>query len=294
MFGMTLPILRWISHFLHFALVIIHIVFLKIHTTRAEQYWINTVLQEGSRLPTILSVSQQAFYTVYSTILVTLTQRLGLLRALHRRQSLTTLSDASSAWSGLGSALVSLWNNTHMPAGVVSSTIITAYLGCALVLHVVSSSIMSMAPTGYQTVQNVSAPIWVMRGWPVNLSKESAKYFDWTTLVGATFKHDGMPYLEVPGLDGTTVYDTVDTSEWAGTIQLNATTVDFKCGLVPSANMTLTTKASTENILFWNGYASNSSLSVPWINLVTYNEQMTSLINGSGVRPVIFVIDTHH
>ncbi|EIW74593.1 hypothetical protein CONPUDRAFT_77881 [Coniophora puteana RWD-64-598 SS2] len=62
---------------------------------------------------------------IYFTVLVTLTQRLGLLRVLHRRQHVTTLPDASSAWSGLGSALTGLWYNVYAPASILSSIIIT-------------------------------------------------------------------------------------------------------------------------------------------------------------------------
>jgi len=125
-FGLSVRTLRWLCHLSHLLLVALHLILVAVHVSRLDHNVVMPIIH--SWLPTVVSVSLQAYYTIYSTFLVTLTQRLGLLRALHRRQKLTFIADASTAWSGFGSALIGLRNNFHVLAGFLSTAIITAYL----------------------------------------------------------------------------------------------------------------------------------------------------------------------
>ncbi|KAG1876467.1 hypothetical protein DFJ58DRAFT_177250, partial [Suillus subalutaceus] len=56
----------------------------------------------------VLSGSPQTFFTIYTAVLLFLTQRLAISRTLMRRVKLTTIHDISGAWAGLGSALSSV------------------------------------------------------------------------------------------------------------------------------------------------------------------------------------------
>ncbi|KAG1736318.1 hypothetical protein EDB19DRAFT_1910270 [Suillus lakei] len=121
--------------------------------------------------PVVLSASLQAFYTLYTAILVFLTQRLAMSRALVRRLKLTSIHDISGAWAGLGSALSSVCKQTGIPASLWATTAVTAYLVCISVLHITSSTILQ-----FQTF-NSSMTTYV----PTTLGWVDVSTVDWTT-----------------------------------------------------------------------------------------------------------------
>ncbi|EIW83657.1 hypothetical protein CONPUDRAFT_163001 [Coniophora puteana RWD-64-598 SS2] len=215
-------------------------------------------------------------------ILVTVTQRLGLLRELHRRQKLTTLADASSAWSGLGSALVGLWNNVRLPAGLFSSAIITMYLLCVLVLHVVSSSIMALEPFNQTVTTSVSTKL----GWPssetlLNLSAGVAYNEggpNWQIIDALVPGVGQLDAYNVQGLYASTVFDTIQLPNSAtGTARVNATTIGSTCGLLPGKNVSVGALKSHAQ-LQWNGVGEATPFLVPWVDQVLFSEQMSNMI----------------
>ncbi|EIW83654.1 hypothetical protein CONPUDRAFT_70628 [Coniophora puteana RWD-64-598 SS2] len=275
--GLSIGALKTLCHSLHLLLVILHVILVVVYIPHLEYNSIVSITSVHIKLPTVLSL--------YSTILVTMTQRLGLLRTLHRKPKLTTLADASNAWSGIGSALVGLWHNLRMPAGVLSSVVIAVYLACALVLHVVSSSIMSLEPFNQTTTAFVSSRI----SWPganaslsgIGDSDEGAP--DWQTIAALVPGVQRLNAYSTQGLNGTTVYDTLQLPNSAtGTAQVNATTVGFKCGLVPKANVS-TFAQSTSTALMWNGWIDEVPFVTPWTDQVLFSPQMSGLIAGTSV-----------
>ncbi|EIW80475.1 hypothetical protein CONPUDRAFT_73591 [Coniophora puteana RWD-64-598 SS2] len=255
--------LRWICLLLHLLLCILHIVLLLINRYELEHSWIVTVVNYNSRLPTALSVSLQAFYTLYVTVLITLTQRLGLIRAVQCRQTLTALADSCTAWSGLGSALIGLRNNIRMPAALLSTLLIIAYLICGFVLHVVSSSIMVMVPFRY-AISNATYEIPMQFRTPSMVIGEVIDP-EWERFLAYPYglgNLTGEPQA-TQGLNGTTFYDTALKQDYAvGIISVNSTTIGFKCGLLPKTNVSLSAQNSSGKLV-WNGVVASDSLVIP-------------------------------
>lgn len=277
--GLTIAGLRRLNLSLHILLLALHVVLVVMYSQHLEQRII-VPYSEGSKFPTILSVSLQAFYTLYTAVLVAVTQRLGLLRTLHCRQKLTTLADASSAWTGIGNALIGLWNNARMPKGALLSIIIAAYLASTTVLHVFGSSVLTFQPHN-QTVM-MSLPTWIT--WP-NASSEV-----WTGFGAETPGLAWGPITDImaneqilkgfltqrQGIVGPTLYDTLQPTSAAGIAQVNATTIGFECGLLPNVS------ANGVSTVSWNG---QTFLAVsPFTDQVIFNRDIAQYITWTSVN----------
>ncbi|KAI0683023.1 hypothetical protein BC835DRAFT_1423689 [Cytidiella melzeri] len=92
-----------------------------------------------------VSAVAQTFSTVYLAVLVLVTQRLALIRDLHTRQTPTAIHDKSSAWLGLGSSLVTLLDQTRVPAAVSSVVFIAIWLGGVAILHIAIPASVSVS-----------------------------------------------------------------------------------------------------------------------------------------------------
>jgi hypothetical protein len=76
--------------------------------------------------------------------MVVIMQQLTTRGILVKRQMLTTTHDECTAWTGLGSALLVLWRQTHIAASVVGTLLIAIYLIGISVLHVSTPSLFSL------------------------------------------------------------------------------------------------------------------------------------------------------
>jgi hypothetical protein len=74
-----------------------------------------------------------------------LIQQLALRRAFHKRQTLTAVHDRHAAWSGLGSALTTLYSQRKRTTSVWGILFVTAYLLGTTVLHITTPSLFSLA-----------------------------------------------------------------------------------------------------------------------------------------------------
>jgi len=294
-FGLSVRTLRWLCHLSHLLLVALHLILVAVHVSRLDHNVVMPIIH--SWLPTVVSVSLQAYYTIYSTFLVTLTQRLGLLRALHRRQKLTFIADASTAWSGFGSALIGLRNNFHVLAGFLSTAIITAYLACVMTLHIVSSSIMSLQPFNQTMYPDIPSRM----GWPssfANLSQVTdgpgyKAVADWQMIAALTPGVGRLDEYSSQGLSGATLYDTMQLPNAAlGAALVNATTIGFDCGLVPRANLS-TDVQSGRLMPVWNGAAmpGQKNMTIPYVDQVLFSQPMSAMAMVYGVD-VMYMITT--
>ncbi|EIW82819.1 hypothetical protein CONPUDRAFT_151876 [Coniophora puteana RWD-64-598 SS2] len=302
LFGLTLGSLRWLCHGLHLLLFIVHIILIGIYVPHLEHRTVVAITESHNVLPIVLSASMQAFYTIYSTILVAITQRLGLLRILQRREKLTSLYDASGAWFGLGSAFLGLWNNFQLPASVISTCCIALYLLCVLVLHIASSSIIQFQTFNASTPATVSTRL----GWPgpsANLTGYSSLGFggpDWQRIGGLAPGISTIGQYNGKGLSGATLYDTLAvTLDNAGRAEVNATTIGFNCGLIPAGNMTIKTgqtgsaTVQTGTVLEWDNLTAEQTgpYVTPWTDQILYNSIVTDMINGPTID-IVYTITT--
>ncbi|KAH7903530.1 hypothetical protein BJ138DRAFT_1131324 [Hygrophoropsis aurantiaca] len=113
-----------LCYFSHGCLFALHAVLLVVYIYHAEHRITITSATVADIVATMLTVSLQAFYTVYTAVLVFVTQRLALSYNFSRRQKLTSIHDISEAWIGIGAAMSGLWDQTTLStAGISNATI---------------------------------------------------------------------------------------------------------------------------------------------------------------------------
>jgi hypothetical protein len=84
------------------------------------------------------------------------TQQIALRRQLSGFQTLTSTHDNDIAWSGLGSALLSLLKQFKLPASLWGVSFATLYLIGIALLHISTPALLSLETFDYYTTSNVS------------------------------------------------------------------------------------------------------------------------------------------
>lgn len=217
--------------------------------------------------PVVLSASLQAFYAVYTAVLLFLTQRLAISRALVRRLKLTAIHDISGAWTGLGSALSSIWRQTDIPTSWWTTSAVTAYLVNITVLHITSSTLLQFQT--FNTSMTTSVPTTL--GWLDDSSYGSFANLGLITPSLPVVNH--LTGLVSAGLSNTTLYDTLKSSTIAGNATVNATTITSRCGLIP--NVTYSANTSTAIVPFGSNSSRVLNASALWpdqIHIVPWME----------------------
>ncbi|KAG1843193.1 hypothetical protein F4604DRAFT_272752 [Suillus subluteus] len=198
---------------MHGFLVLVHLVLLGLRISAVEHH---LVTSENDAWMSVLGASTQAFYALYCVILVYLVQRLTLYRNSIRHQKLTILHDNVNAWSGLGSALQCLWQQSSNTGSLWWIASIATYLGCVFALHVASSSILQLQT--FTATTNMSA---------------------------TTFSHWPGPDIDMMGLQWHTISAIVPslghfTNGATGNATVNATTFRAECGLLRNSEFSYT------------------------------------------------------
>ncbi|KIJ64354.1 hypothetical protein HYDPIDRAFT_28797 [Hydnomerulius pinastri MD-312] len=215
--------LRW-CYSLHVLLVIIHVVLLAMLPAHPEHRVI--IPFDSDVLITGLSALLQAFYTLYTALLVFITQRLALSSTLSRRQKLTAVHDTCMAWKGLGAAINGLWQQTKVAASPCAIAAIVAYLASVSVLHIASSTIMQFQTFNNSLTSTVSSTL-VWPGPSVNLST-----LDWTNVSPLLSLMDDLPALSTNGLTNNRLYDVPSNKSLLTEANVDATTLRAQCGLL--------------------------------------------------------------
>ncbi|KAG1799954.1 uncharacterized protein BJ212DRAFT_1581685 [Suillus subaureus] len=198
------------------------------------------------------------FVQLYTAVLVFLTQRLAISRALVRRLKLTTIHDISNAWAGLGSALINVWKQTRVPASLWATTAVTTYLVCISVLHVTSSTLLQFQTFNSSMTTNISTTL----GWVDISSRVSENPVAMTASLPAISRFPG--FLSA-GISNNTVYDTLQTSSVVGRATVNATTVTSSCGLLPNVTYS---RNNTAIAPLGNGNVMEMIGSSPWTDQI--------------------------
>ncbi|KAG2335793.1 hypothetical protein BDR05DRAFT_971422, partial [Suillus weaverae] len=250
---------------LHGMLVMIHIVFVMSYIF----HWEHRVTLPFTPMntdfwPVVLSASLQAFYTLYTAVLVFLTQRLAISRALIRRLKLTAIHDISGAWAGLGSALSSVWKQADIPASLWATTAVTTYLVCISVLHVTSSTLLQFQTFNFSMTTHVSTTLgWVDGSDSGTVGWTPLNWGSITTSLPVISRFSG---LVSAGLSNNTVYDIPQTNSVVGHATVNATTIASNCGLLP--NVTYSLNNRTASVQFGNGHMVFMSIPPPWTDQI--------------------------
>lgn len=219
--------------FMHGFLVLLHLALLALSISAVEHHFVTS---ENDAWMSVLGASTQAFYTLYCVILVYLMQRLTLYRNLIQHQKLAILHDNVNAWSGLGSALQCLWQQSSTTGSLWWIASIATYLGCVFALHVASSSILQLQT--FTATTNMSATTF--SHWPgPNIDMTALQ---WHTISAIVPSLGHFTSSSNAGLNGATLYDTVQAYGATGNATVDATTFRTECGLFRNSELSYTPK----------------------------------------------------
>ncbi|KAG1851716.1 hypothetical protein F4604DRAFT_1306758 [Suillus subluteus] len=227
-------------YMLHVILVVIHVVLVIFYIFQWEHRMTLPLTSMNTDFwPVVLSASLQAFYTIYTAVLLFLTQRLAMSRTLARRQKLTAIHDISGAWTGLGSALSSVWQQIDIPASWWMTSAVTVYLASISVLHVTSSTLLQLQTFNTSMSTSVPTTLAWLNNLPdasdsVSVNGQNVYDVNWAAITASLLVLNQLPGVVSAGLSNTTIYDTPITNAILGNATVNATTITSRCGLLPN------------------------------------------------------------
>ncbi|KAJ7763002.1 hypothetical protein B0H16DRAFT_1805847 [Mycena metata] len=92
----------------------------------------------------LITTIAQIFGTIYSALLVFVTQTLWMRRSLQLDRTLTAIHDHAAAWTGIGSALLHVWHQKAAAASLTGTFAVFLYLGNVLILHISTPALFSL------------------------------------------------------------------------------------------------------------------------------------------------------
>ncbi|KAJ7214079.1 hypothetical protein GGX14DRAFT_542323 [Mycena pura] len=225
--------LRLSSLILHSALVAMHLALVGIWARGIEHRF--TVALENEKVASfIITATSTAFGTIYSAILVFVTQALSRRQSLQMDQVLTATHDNAAAWAGIGAALLHLWYQKAVRASTSRTLTATLYLMTISGLHITISSLFSLV-----TFNSSRSFVAATRGLPAfngTLTTSDAA-------IDMSIYAFGSLYFLPTILDGTTslglqdgsLYDVLDITGnvMPGNATVNASGFNITCGSVP-------------------------------------------------------------
>ncbi|KZT05120.1 uncharacterized protein LAESUDRAFT_750796 [Laetiporus sulphureus 93-53] len=218
---------------LHAILVLIHIC-LVIVWARGAEHAVTISLDRAGTISNRIVFASQIFIITYTACLLLITQRLSLNSLLLRPRTLTALHDVSSAWTGLGAGLLSLWRQLSIPTAVFGTLGVAVYLGCLSILHISTPALFSMDAFN----QTGALPVGFIAGMPSVGDPTLPLSVDAQSVWAAATKL--LPYLALAddqstlGLANNTLYDILDpNSGGVGDVTVNAITANVTCHTLP-------------------------------------------------------------
>ncbi|KAJ7692092.1 hypothetical protein B0H17DRAFT_1061878 [Mycena rosella] len=224
-------VLRFVSVILHFTLVAIHLALLGLRSRGWEHRFIFS-LERQSTVSLIITVITTAFGTIYSALLVFVTQTLSTRRSVRRDQTLTAIHDTAAAWSGIGSAVLHLWNQTVVSGSVFGVLSALLYLGSVLVLHITTPALFSVQT--FSSTREVPVGARSLPAFNVsddNVTSEVIGNFGILYAAGSLYS---LPSIvrgnKSVGLYEGTLYDVLEDNTGVGNVTVNATGFNITCG----------------------------------------------------------------
>ncbi|KAJ7698553.1 hypothetical protein B0H17DRAFT_1196662 [Mycena rosella] len=235
--------LRWVSFTLHSSLIAVHLA-LAVVWSKGLQNRVVFSLEHQQIVSFVITAVTTTIGTIYSALLVYVTQTLSTRRSLRMDQTLTAIHDSAAAWSGIGSAVVYLWLQISVRGSFVGVLSAFIYLGNILALHISTPALFSVAtfnssqPIILQTENQLPSYPWSLDPTTINFQAYLARSTYNLPSAVANTTHEGL-------LDGT-LYDILTDSGAIGDVRLNATGFDITCGYptqmltTPRLNTTVT------------------------------------------------------
>ncbi|KAJ7091742.1 hypothetical protein C8R44DRAFT_750382 [Mycena epipterygia] len=218
----------------------------------------------------LITVITQTFGTIYSTLLVFVTQTLSTRRDLQAHQTLTVTHDNAAAWTGLGSAVVYIWNQKDIPASIVGVVSVFLYLGNIMVLHITTPALFSLQT--FNSSRQVFVPT---EGLPT--INQSFGFNDITFFTTGSLYY--LPYIDGSqsiGLQEGTLYDVPKPNAGVKNVEVGATGFSITCGYRKDARVEYTQGV-------WRMSSPTTSRSIP----STQQGIISMLSYGGGGRSVL-------
>ncbi|KAF8180983.1 hypothetical protein K438DRAFT_1768163 [Mycena galopus ATCC 62051] len=228
-------LLSILSLSLHSALVAIHVALLVVWSRGLENLVVFAVGNEPFVSRGIKVVST-TFGTIYSALLVFVTQKLVLRRNFCRSQTLTATHDSVRAWTGLGSALVCVWQQKAITASISGVLSAFVYLANILVLHVTFPGLLAVDSVFLNSSVSVTTqglPVLNLSGYDLSNQSDRLNLLNTAQQYGQS-SLGSFPFLsmeDTEGLYGGTLYDAWSNNTAAiGLASVNATGFNVSCG----------------------------------------------------------------
>ncbi|KAJ6578074.1 hypothetical protein B0H19DRAFT_1229976 [Mycena capillaripes] len=228
---------------LHFILFLFHLVLVAVWSQELEHTIVFSASLNTQKIVSFLITAiTTTLGTIYSALLVFLTQKLSSRRSLNRDQTLTATHDSAAAWAGVGSAISHVWHQKTVFASIVGVLSVFLYLANILILHVSTSSLLSL-----QTFNaSRSVPIVTQSLPAFNFSSHNWSAEDFGQYGKACTVREGVllygedSLYSLPsvlsgktntiGLHGGTLYDVLGPTVGVGNVTVNATGFNITCG----------------------------------------------------------------
>ncbi|KAJ6548451.1 hypothetical protein B0H19DRAFT_1265288 [Mycena capillaripes] len=223
-------VLRWLSVILHVTLVALHLILIGISTKDLEHQLVFPLDTEKNRLTRlVISIVSTTFVTIYSAVLVFVTQTLWMRRSVQRNQTLTETHDHAAAWAGIGAAISHIWHQQAVRASIMAVLCVCVYLGNIMVLHITTPALFSLATFNSPTtipVGTQSLPSFTPSPTDDTDGNMIIKLATDTLYVLPSVKGHETNL----GLYEGTLFDVLDINNGTGNATMNATGFDFTCG----------------------------------------------------------------
>ena len=154
-------------------------------------------------------------------------QQLGLSKLIAQRHFLTTVHDTANAWTGVGAAVYSLFQQQNLSSSIWLIVGVTLYLGCVSMMHIASTTIMEF--TAYNSTSTVL--VQTLMPWPNSTVISNG---NWIGAIQITPPTGLIDDLQTPGLVNNTIYDVLINITQSNFISatVNATSLQVTCGLL--------------------------------------------------------------
>ncbi|KAJ6514660.1 hypothetical protein DFH09DRAFT_1431637 [Mycena vulgaris] len=233
----SVQILRPISLLLHFGLIGMHS-FLVFMWVQGPKYRIGFSLGNQGILSILVATTSTAFTTIYSALLVFITQTLSMRRDLQTHQPLTAVHDNAAAWLGLGSAFLCLWRQMPVPASISGVRSAFFFLGNIALLQIAMPNIFVVQTIGVN--RSVVVETQGLPSHPISYRDELDSSDPWIAFArGSLYSLPSILWNATTfGLHEGSLYDVPGPTNTAiGNITINATGFNMTCHSLPEAHV---------------------------------------------------------
>ncbi|KAF8158672.1 hypothetical protein K438DRAFT_2026078 [Mycena galopus ATCC 62051] len=233
----SMQILRYISLLLHFVLIGMYS-FLVFMWAQGPKYRIGFSLGNQGILSILVATTSTAFTTIYSALLVFITQTLSMRRDLQIHQPLTAVHDNAAAWQGLGSAFLCLWRQMAVPASISGVRSAFFFLGNIALLQIAMPNIFVVQTIGVN--RSVVVETQGLPSYPISYRDTLDSSDPWTAFArGSLYSLPSILWNATTfGLHEGSLYDVPGSTNTAiGNITINATGFKMTCHSLPEAHV---------------------------------------------------------